>query len=137
MIPMDLPAGPDYVVGPGDGLAIDLWGGVARKLYRTVDPKGESAFPKWVHCSLAARASQRSSRTCSRWRARNSEMNRLMFHWRACARSEFTKLATWLIPVPMTSVHFPLRLNALFVAGGPTPAGFAQDRKTLSQQPIG
>ena len=28
LIPMDLPAGPDYVVGPGDGLSIDLWGGV-------------------------------------------------------------------------------------------------------------
>ena len=27
LIPMDLPAGPDYVVGPGDGLSIDLWGG--------------------------------------------------------------------------------------------------------------
>jgi hypothetical protein len=25
-IPMDLPVGPDYVIGPGDGLAIDLWG---------------------------------------------------------------------------------------------------------------
>ena len=27
VIPMDLPVGPDYVVGPGDSLAIDLWGG--------------------------------------------------------------------------------------------------------------
>ncbi len=27
-IPMDLPVGPDYVIGPGDGLEIDLWGGV-------------------------------------------------------------------------------------------------------------
>src|SRR5208282_242222 len=31
MLPMDLPVGPDYVVGPGDGLAVDLWGGVSHR----------------------------------------------------------------------------------------------------------
>src|SRR5216683_455740 len=36
-IPMDLPVGPDYVVGPGDGLAIDLWGSVSQRLVRVVD----------------------------------------------------------------------------------------------------
>ncbi len=46
MIPMDLPAGPDYVVGPGDGLAIDLWGGVSQRLYRTVDREGRVSLPE-------------------------------------------------------------------------------------------
>src|SRR5712664_2842058 len=36
-IPMDLPVGPSYVVGPGDSLSIDLWGGVSQRLLRTVD----------------------------------------------------------------------------------------------------
>src|SRR6266446_2289510 len=27
VLPMDLPVGPDYVLGPGDSLSIDLWGG--------------------------------------------------------------------------------------------------------------
>jgi len=31
-IPMDLPVGPSYVVGPGDSLSIDLWGGVSQRL---------------------------------------------------------------------------------------------------------
>ena len=31
-LPMDLPVGPDYVVGPGDSLSIDLWGGLSTKL---------------------------------------------------------------------------------------------------------
>ena len=44
--PMDLPVGPDYVVGPGDGLAIDLWGGVAQRLYRTVDREGRLSLPE-------------------------------------------------------------------------------------------
>ncbi|HYA89561.1 MAG TPA: polysaccharide biosynthesis/export family protein, partial [archaeon] len=46
LIPMDLPAGPDYVVGPGDGLTIDLWGGVSRRVYRTVDREGRVSLPE-------------------------------------------------------------------------------------------
>lgn len=46
MIPMDLPVGPDYVVGPGDGLAIDLWGGVSQRIVRTVDSEGRLSLPE-------------------------------------------------------------------------------------------
>ena len=46
IIPMDLPAGPDYVVGPGDGLTIDLWGSVSRRLIRTVDREGRVSLPE-------------------------------------------------------------------------------------------
>ncbi|MGH7439388.1 MAG: polysaccharide biosynthesis/export family protein, partial [Polyangiaceae bacterium] len=45
-LPIDLPASPDYVVGPGDGLEIDLWGGVSERLYRTVDREGRVALPE-------------------------------------------------------------------------------------------
>jgi precorrin-2 dehydrogenase/sirohydrochlorin ferrochelatase len=46
LIPMDLPAGPDYVVDPGDGLAINLWGGVSERFYRTVDREGRVTLPE-------------------------------------------------------------------------------------------
>ena len=45
-VPMDLPVGPDYVVGPGDGLTIDLWGGVSTRLMRVVDRQGRVALPE-------------------------------------------------------------------------------------------
>jgi polysaccharide export outer membrane protein len=45
-IPMDLPAGPEYVLGPGDGLTIDLWGGVSQRLFRTVDREGRLSLPE-------------------------------------------------------------------------------------------
>jgi len=45
-IPMDLPVGPDYVVGPGDGLAINLWGGVSQRMIRTVDREGRITLPE-------------------------------------------------------------------------------------------
>jgi protein involved in polysaccharide export with SLBB domain len=45
-LPMDLPVGPDYVLGPGDGLSIELWGGIAQHLQRVVDREGRVALPE-------------------------------------------------------------------------------------------
>jgi protein involved in polysaccharide export with SLBB domain len=45
-VPMDLPVGPDYVLGPGDGLTIDLWGGVSTRMIRVVDRQGRVALPE-------------------------------------------------------------------------------------------
>jgi hypothetical protein len=45
-LPMDVPAGPEYVLGPGDGLNIELWGGVAQRLQRVVDREGRVALPE-------------------------------------------------------------------------------------------
>jgi protein involved in polysaccharide export with SLBB domain len=45
-VPMDLPVGPDYVVGPGDSLSISLWGGVSRKLTQVVDRQGRLNVPE-------------------------------------------------------------------------------------------
>lgn len=46
LLPIDLPVGPNYVVGPGDGLSIDLWGSVSQRLYRVVDREGRVALPE-------------------------------------------------------------------------------------------
>src|SRR6267154_3088391 len=45
-LPMDLPVGANYVVGPGDSLAFDLWGGIAQRLLRTVDREGRVSLPE-------------------------------------------------------------------------------------------
>ncbi|MGB9434447.1 MAG: SLBB domain-containing protein [Candidatus Acidiferrum sp.] len=44
-IPLDVPVGPDYVVGPGDTLSIDLWGGVTTRFVRAVDRQGRISLP--------------------------------------------------------------------------------------------
>jgi len=45
-LPMDLPVGPDYVLGPGDGLSINLSGGVDQRLRRVVDRGGCVTLPE-------------------------------------------------------------------------------------------
>jgi len=46
VIPTDLPVGPDYVVGTGDSLSIDLWGSVSQRFVRLVDREGRISLPE-------------------------------------------------------------------------------------------
>jgi len=47
-LPMDLPVGTDYVLGPGDALSIELWGGISQHLQRVVDREGRVTLPEAV-----------------------------------------------------------------------------------------
>ncbi|MGA3100227.1 MAG: SLBB domain-containing protein [Terracidiphilus sp.] len=44
--PLDVPLGPDYVVGAGDRLTIDLWGGTTQSITRTIDSDGHIFLPE-------------------------------------------------------------------------------------------
>ncbi|HEY6490654.1 MAG: SLBB domain-containing protein [Terracidiphilus sp.] len=44
--PLDIPLGPDYVLGPGDALSINLWGGVTQTLTRVIDREGRVMLPE-------------------------------------------------------------------------------------------
>lgn len=45
-LPMDLPAGSDYVLGPGDALAVNLWGSLQNRLTGEIDRQGHIALPE-------------------------------------------------------------------------------------------
>jgi protein involved in polysaccharide export with SLBB domain len=44
--PLDVPLGPDYVIGPGDTLSINMWGGVTQDITRIVDRDGRVLLPE-------------------------------------------------------------------------------------------
>jgi protein involved in polysaccharide export with SLBB domain len=44
--PLDVPLGPDYIVGSGDQLTIELWGGATQTFVRTVDRDGRVFLPE-------------------------------------------------------------------------------------------
>ncbi len=52
-IPLDVPLGPDYVVGPGDTLSIDLWGGLTEQITRTIGSDGRILLPEAGSIELA------------------------------------------------------------------------------------
>ena len=43
--PLDVPLGPDYVLGVGDRLTIDLWGGLTLSITRMIDRQGRIFLP--------------------------------------------------------------------------------------------
>jgi protein involved in polysaccharide export with SLBB domain len=51
--PLDVPLGPDYIVGAGDTLTINLWGGVTQSITRTVDRDGRIFLPEAGSIQLA------------------------------------------------------------------------------------
>lgn len=59
-VPLDVPLGPDYVVGPGDGLAIDLWGGISQSFTRTIGPDGHLALPEAGDIQIAGLTLERA-----------------------------------------------------------------------------
>jgi protein involved in polysaccharide export with SLBB domain len=51
--PLDVPLGPGYIVGPGDTLTINLWGGLTQSITRTVDRDGRIFLPEAGSMQLA------------------------------------------------------------------------------------
>jgi protein involved in polysaccharide export with SLBB domain len=122
-IPMDLPVGPDYVIGPGDGLEIDLWGGVSQRLFRIVDREGRVSLPESGPLLVGGR---------NLGEAQQAVQQVLRTQYRdISADVSLSKLRTVRVYVvgdvaepgayDISSLSTPL--NALFAAGGVTPRG--------------
>ncbi len=123
LLPMDLPVGPDYVVGPGDGLTVDLWGSVSQRLYRTVDREGRLALPEVGPVLVSGRslgevqhAVQQILRTQFRDVSADVSLSRLRTI-RVYVVGDVEHPGAYDI----SSLSTPL--NSLFVAGGPTARG--------------
>ncbi len=122
-LPMDLPVGPDYVVGPGDGLSIDLWGGVSQRLFRTVDREGRLLLPEAGPLLVSGKSLgevqasvQRVLRTQFRDVSADVSLLRLRTV-RVYVVGEVAEPGAY----DVSSLSTPL--NALFAAGGVTPRG--------------
>jgi len=122
-LPMDLPAGPNYVVGPGDGLTINLWGSVSSRMYRVVDREGRLSLPEVGPLMV-------SGETMGQVQERVQEALRTQFR-DISADVSLARLRTVRVYV-VGEVKYPgaydisslsTPLNALFAAGGPTPEG--------------
>jgi protein involved in polysaccharide export with SLBB domain len=135
-LPMDLPAGPDYVVGPGDGLSVDLWGSVSQRLQRAVDREGRLALPEVGTVQVSGRTLadvQRLVQSVLRTQFRDIQ-----------ADVSLSRLRTVRIYVvgdvqrpgayDVSSLSTPL--NALYSAGGPTSRGSLRTLRHLRRDQV-
>ena len=123
LIPMDVPASPDYVVGPGDGLSINLWGGISQRIYRVVDREGRVSLPEVGPVLVSGKNMaqvqeylQQTLRTQYRDISADVSLSRL----RTIRVYEVGDIAN---PGAYDISSLSTPLNALFIAGGPTQKG--------------
>jgi polysaccharide export outer membrane protein len=123
LIPMDLPAGPDYVVGPGDGLSIDLWGGTTQRIYRVVDREGRVSLPEVGPLLVSGKSLadvQQSLQQLLRTEFRRVSADVSLARLRTIRVYEVGDVAN---PGAYDVSSLSTPLNALFMAGGPTQKG--------------
>jgi polysaccharide export outer membrane protein len=123
LIPMDLPAGPDYVVGPGDGLSIDMWGGVSQRLYRVVDREGRVSLPEVGPILVSGKSLaslQQSLQQILRTQFRDVSADVSLARLRTIRVYEVGDVAN---PGAYDISSLSTPLNALFAGGGPTQRG--------------
>jgi len=120
---VDIPIGPDYILGVGDGLIINLWGGVSQSFSRSVDREGKIALPEAGTIVVAGLSLER---------AQALVQGALSQQFRdAKVAITIARLRTVRVYVvgdvqrpgayDVSSLSTPL--NALYAAGGPTSIG--------------
>ena len=122
-MPIDLPIGPDYILGPGDGLTISLWGGVSQSFARVVDREGKIVLPEAGSIVVAGLTLERAQTLVQG--ALSSQFKD------AHVAVSVARLRTVRVYVvgdvqrpgayDISSLSTPL--NALYAAGGPTSVG--------------
>ncbi len=120
---MDLPVGPDYVLGPGDGLNIELWGSIAQRLQRVVDRTGQVALPEAGPLLVSGHTLgdvQRVMQGVMRSQYRDVEVDVSLARLRT-VRVYVVGDVQSPGAYDISSLSTPL--NALYAAGGPTAGG--------------
>jgi protein involved in polysaccharide export with SLBB domain len=122
-MPVDLPIGPDYVLGTGDGLTINLWGGISQSFARVIDREGKIALPEAGSLVVAGLSLQQA-------RSNIEGALKSQYH-NAQVDVTIARLRTVRVYVvgdvqrpgayDVSSLSTPL--NAIYEAGGPTGVG--------------
>jgi protein involved in polysaccharide export with SLBB domain len=122
-LPMDLPAGPEYVLGPGDALVLNIWGSTSQRLNRTIDRQGQIALPEAGTITIAGitiAQAQQSIQQALREQFKNISVEISLGRLRT-VRVYVVGDVQRPGAYDVSSLSTPL--NALYAAGGPTSRG--------------
>ncbi|PYM34821.1 MAG: hypothetical protein DME15_07860 [Candidatus Rokuibacteriota bacterium] len=127
----DIPVGPDYVMGPGDDLTINVWGAVDSTLVKTVDRNGRIVLPKVGDLRIwgltFAQADRLIREQLSRY-FRGFQTSVTMGRLRTVSVHVVGEVCQ---PGAYTLSALSTVTNALFSAGGPTKLGTLRDVRLI------
>jgi protein involved in polysaccharide export with SLBB domain len=122
-LPVDLPIGPDYVLGTGDGLTINLWGGISQNIARVIDREGKIALPEagsLVVAGLTLQQARSSIESALKQQYHNAQVDVTIARLRT-VRVYVVGDVQRPGAYDVSSLSTPL--NAIYQAGGPTSVG--------------
>ena len=122
-MPVDLPIGPDYVLGTGDGLTINLWGGISQSFARVIDREGKIALPEAgsvVVAGLTLQQARSSIEGALKQQYHNAQVDVTIARLRT-VRVYVVGDVQRPGAYDVSSLSTPL--NAIYEAGGPTSVG--------------
>src|SRR6201996_9091117 len=120
---IDVPIGPDYILGAGDGLIINFWGGISQSLPRTIDREGKIVLPEAGAVSVAGLSIQQAQELVQQELSRQFRDAKV-----AITIARLRTIRVYVVgdvqrpgAYDISSLSTPL--NALYAAGGPTGLG--------------
>jgi protein involved in polysaccharide export with SLBB domain len=122
-LPMDVPIGPDYVLGPGDGVVMDISGGAPQRLQAVVDPEGKVNLPEGGTLMVAGSTLAASERAIEQALSRRYNSPKVTL-----ALARLRTIRIYVVgdverPGAYDISSQSTVLNALYAAGGPTGGG--------------
>ncbi|AXC11263.1 Capsular polysaccharide export system protein KpsC [Acidisarcina polymorpha] len=121
--PLDVPAGPAYVIGPGDSLTITLWGGISQTVTRVIDREGKLALPEAGVVQVAGLSLEHAQAVIADTLKRQFRDAQV-----AVTVARLRSIRIFVVgdvqrpgAYDISSLSTPL--NALYAAGGPTSTG--------------
>jgi protein involved in polysaccharide export with SLBB domain len=122
-LPMDLPAGPDYVLGPGDGLILNLWGSTSQRLNRTVDRQGQVALPEAGSITVAGETIAQAQEMIQKALRQQYQEIRVEISLARLRTVRVYVVGDVQRPGAYDISSLSTPMNALYAAGGPTSNG--------------
>ncbi len=122
-LPIDLPAGPDYVLGPGDSLVLNLWGGISQRLNRTVDRQGQVALPEAGTITVAGETITHAQEMIQKALGEQFQNVRVEISLARLRTVRIYVVGDVQRPGAYDISSLSTPMNALYAAGGPTSRG--------------
>jgi protein involved in polysaccharide export with SLBB domain len=120
---IDVPIGPDYILGAGDSLIISLWGGISQSVPRTVDREGKIVLPEAGAVLVAGLTIDRAQQVLQQELSKQFRDAKV-----AITISRLRTIRVYVVgdvqrpgAYDISSLSTPV--NALYAAGGPTKFG--------------
>jgi protein involved in polysaccharide export with SLBB domain len=120
---LNVPVGPDYILGPGDTLSIELWGGATLSFSRAVERDGRILLPEAGSVQIAGLSLEHAETVIAeklKQQYRNAQIAVTMARLRSVhvyVTGDVQRPGAYEISALATP------LNALYAAGGPTASG--------------